>query len=102
MAGWSKQLTSMELDDEEKFDAPQPIKMSSKPDFPYGLRVCLSEKELTKLGLGADCDVGDGIRLRAFGKVTSVSTNDYGKGTESRVEIQIERLAVEPDEDEDD
>ena len=51
MAGWSKQMVSMELDDEDKLDAPMPIKMPNKPDFPYGLRICLNEKELKKIGL---------------------------------------------------
>ena len=102
MAGWSKQMVSMELDDEDKLDAPMPIKMPNKPDFPYGLRICLNEKELKKIGLDADCVVGDGILLRAFGKVTSVSNHDHGNGPESRVEIQIERLCVEPEDDDDD
>ena len=41
------------------------------------------------------------IRLRAFGRVTSVSNHDHGDGPESRVEIQIERLGVEPDSEDD-
>ena len=35
----------MELDDEDKLDAIMPIPMDNKPDFPYGLRICLTEKE---------------------------------------------------------
>ena len=101
MAKWAKQMVSMELDDEEKYDAPQPIKMANKPDFPYGLQLCLDEKQLKKVGLDADCEVGDVICLRALGRVTSVSNHDNGNGPQSRVEIQIERLGVEPDSEDD-
>lgn len=99
MSGWSK-LVDMELSDEDKLDASMPIAMSSKPDYPYGLRISLSHNELKKLGLDADCDVGDMIDLRAFGTVTSVSLNDDGGGKSCRVEIQIEKMAVESEMDE--
>ncbi len=101
MAEWSKKLVSMELDDEDKFDAPQPIAMSNKPDFPYGLRICLGDKELTKLGLdGGDCEFGDSIALHALGEVTNVSRNDNGNGAKYRIEIQIQAMrAIEPGKD---
>lgn len=98
--GWSK-LVSMELDDEDKMDCPCPMPMSSKPDYPYGLRICLTHKELEKLGLEADCDIGDMIDMRAFGCVTSVSMNKTdGGNTECRIEIQIEKLAIEDEAEE--
>ena len=91
---WSK-LVDMELDDESKIDFVGPIPMSSKPDYPYGLRISLTENELEKLGLEADCDVGDMIDMRCFGTVTSVSLNDGDGGKSCRIEIQIEKMAVE-------
>lgn len=92
---WSK-LVDMLMDDEDQLDAVQPIPMSEKPRYPYGLRICLSHKELKKLGLEADCDIGDVIDLRAFAVVTSVSMNKIeGGDDECRVELQIEKLAVE-------
>lgn len=92
--GWSK-LVDMELDDEDKLDAAMPIPMPNKPDYPYGLRLCLTEKELTKLGLEADCEVGEYLDMRCFGTVTSVSKTDGPDGGSCRVEIQIEKIAVE-------
>jgi len=92
--GWTK-LVSMELADEDKLDAVQPIPMPDKPDFPYGLRISLTDKELTKLGVEADCEIGDYIDLRAFARVTSVSANETGDGKCCRVELQIEQLALE-------
>lgn len=90
---WSK-LVSLELDDEEKMDFCSPIPCE-RPDFPYGLRISLTENELEKLGLEADCDVGDMIDIRCFGTVTSVSLNDGEGGKSCRIEIQIEKMAVE-------
>ena len=92
---WSK-LTDMELDDEDKLDAVCPMPLPDKPRFPYGLKICLTHKELEKLGLDADCDIGDVIDLRAFAVVTSVSKGEGGhEGKYARVELQIEKLAVE-------
>ena len=90
---WSK-LVDMEYDDDDKMDftAPMPVE---RPDYPYGLRICLTHKELRKLGLDKP-EHGDYLDMRAFGVVTSIS----GEGDECRVEIQIEKIAVEDEEDE--
>ena len=94
---WSK-MVSLELDDEDQLDAIMPYPMSEKPKYPFGLRICLTEKELSKLDLDADCDVGDIIDIRAFARVTSVSTNEMEDGKSCcRVELQIEEIAVEPE-----
>lgn len=68
-----------------------PIPMEAKPDYPYGCRICLTHKELEKLKLGTDCNVGDVIDLRCFGEVTSISKD----GDNCRVEIQIQKMALE-------
>lgn len=92
---WSS-MVSLEYDDEDSLDAIMPIPMPDKPKYPYGLRICLTEKELSKLGLEADCNVGDIIDLRAFARVTSVSSNEMEGGKCCcRVELQIETMSVE-------
>jgi hypothetical protein len=92
---WSK-LVDMELDDEDKLDACTPLPMPDRPKYPYGLRICLTHNELEKLGLEADCDIGDIIDLRAFAVVTSVSKGEGEyEGKYARVELQIEKLQVE-------
>lgn len=91
---WSK-LIDMEMDDEDKMDASMPIAMPSKPDYPYGLRISLSHNELEKLGLDADCEVGDMLDMRCFATVTSVSKNEDAGGKGCRIELQIEKMAVE-------
>lgn len=90
--GWTK-LTSMELDDEDKMDMAVP-QVSQQPDYPWGLRICLTHKELKKLGLPIP-EVGDCLDMRAFGCVTSVSCETTNGEDRCRVEIQIETIALE-------
>ena len=99
---WSK-MVSMELDDEDKVDMSSPISRVT-PDWPWGLRISLSEKEIEKLGLDHDVDVGDLVDMRCFGEVTSVSKNQSDGKPCCRVEIQIQRMKIENEdlEDEDD
>jgi hypothetical protein len=68
---------------------------SPKPDYPWGLRICLTHIELKKLGLDADCEIGDLIDLRAFAVVTSISKDSSPSGDSARVELQIQKIAVE-------
>ena len=95
-------MQSMELDDEDVLDmaTPIPIPVKDRPRFPYGLRICLTHKELEKLGLEADCEIGDMIHIKAMGRVTSKneSENEDTSGAAEyncRIEIQIESMALE-------
>ena len=90
---WSK-LVDMEMDDDDTLDAPFPMPMA-RQSYPCGLRICLTHKELAKLGLDADCNVGDMIDLRCFAEVTSISKNDSGNGEDCRIELQIQKMACE-------
>src|SRR6202043_1059137 len=78
---WSR-MTSMEMDDDDKLDSACPAALESVPDYPWGLRISLTHRELEKLGLEADCDIGDVIDLRAFARVCSVSSNETSMGPE--------------------
>jgi hypothetical protein len=95
---WNK-LISLELDDDDKIDMALPCGPDlkpSQPDFPFGLRISLTEKELKKLGLDVkEADRGDELEIRALARVTCVSQNEGG----DRVELQIERMAVESEGD---
>ncbi len=90
---WSA-LTDMERDDDSKLDG-MAAAPAAAPDYPYGLRICLTEAELAKLGLEADCDVGDMIDIRAFARVCCISKNDGPDGANCRIELQITHMAVE-------
>jgi hypothetical protein len=87
---WSK-FVDLELDDEDKLDAIMPIPMADKPDYPYGTRITLTDKELKKLKLDDECDVGDLIDFRAMAEVTSISKD----GDNCRIELQIQKIALE-------
>ncbi len=91
--GWSK-LVDLELSDDDKIDQANLVSPFEKSThYPYGLTICLTGVELAKLGLEADCDVGDYLDIRAFATVTAVHKEDGENGT--RVTLQIEKMAVE-------
>lgn len=92
MSGWSK-LVSLELDDEDKMDACMPMPCE-RPDYPYGTRICFTDRELKKLDLEVP-EIGDLIDMRAFGEVTSVTIDKTDGEDRCRVEIQIQRISVE-------
>ena len=96
MAGWSK-FIDLGMTDDEKLDSIMPMP-AEVPEYPYGCRICLCGPELEKLDVDEMPDVGDYVDLRAFARVTSVS--DSGNGNR-RVELQIEKLAIEDENDED-
>lgn len=88
-------LIDLELDDEDKMDALAPFPVD-KPDYPYGLRICLTHVELVKLGFTAsEFKAGDYLDMRCFGTVTCVTSSDGDNGESARVEIQIEKFATE-------
>lgn len=84
-------FVDMEMDDEDQLDALMPLPMPDKPRYPFGLKICLTNAELKKMKIEGDCDVGDTIDLRAFAEVTGV----FKDGDNCRVELQIQKLALE-------
>lgn len=96
MSGRLSPMVSMELDDEDQLDHPAPLPLPEKPEFPYGLRICLTEKEFEKLDIDpADAFVGGIFHLHGLARITSVSSSDGNMGKCFRVEAQIEDLAIE-------
>ena len=95
-------MKSMELDDVEigEVAASAPIPLSHHPKYPYGLQICLTTDELKKLGLDpAECCVGGMLHGAFMARITSTSQNECvvdGKTeTRNRVELQIESMAIE-------
>lgn len=94
--GLMNPMVSMECDDEASMDAPMPYSMPDKPQFPYGLRICLTKDEMDKLDISADDAVVGGIvHLHALACITCVSQSDGPDGQCSRVELQIQYLAID-------
>lgn len=95
MADWGNWV-DLEFDDEEMVDNAIPT-LPDKPQYPWGTRITLCGRELEKLGLPMP-QVGAMIDLRAFGEVTCVS--DDGTPSGQRVEIQLQRMRVENEDEE--
>jgi hypothetical protein len=94
-------MMSMEMDDDEKMDFAPPIPMADKSEYPYGLRICLTDREFDKLGIDHTYAVRGGIfHLHALARITSVSTSDGELGGSVRVEAQIEDMAIESEDEE--
>ncbi len=98
-------LVDMAYDDEESYEAVQPISMPDKPDYPYELRICLTDKTLKKLGLDAG-EVAEGLGGTITGhfeaRITSANLDKYdgpdGPRETARIELQIEKLGLDSEE----
>lgn len=94
-------MHSMEMDDIEKYDATTPYPVSEKADYPYGLRICLTHAEFEKLDLDPSVAVVGGmVHLHAVARITSVHATDNEGGSQCRVEMQIEDLAIDSEDEE--
>lgn len=95
-----QQMVDMELTDDEKHDFVAPIAVDT-PKYPYGLRICLSQDEIAKLGIDPEeAVVGGYFTLHAICCVTSVSSDETETGKRFRMEAQIEKMAVDSDAEE--
>jgi hypothetical protein len=98
-------MPSLEYDDEDQSEAmPMTVAGSAvKPQFPYGMRICLTDKEFAKIGCNPDdLKAGDLIHLtECFARVTDKHTSDGEMGTSCRVELQIEHCNIEDETSED-
>lgn len=99
-------FVSMELDDEDKVDLGVPCEAVPEgrlvPEFPWGLRISLTEAECKRLKLNpSEIEVGDFLHFQAFARITSISCNSMvdprtGETKDCcRVELQIEQMAAE-------
>ena len=91
-------FVDMELDDEAKIDGAIPTPDGPKtPDYPYGLRICLTTAELAKLGFDeADMpEYGDMLHFVAMACVTFANTSHGENGRDRRVELQITHMSLE-------
>ena len=91
------QMVSMELDDEASLDYPTPLPMAEKPQFPYGMCICITADEAKKLEIDpAEAVRGGVFHFEALAKITSVTVTD-GEGTDGptcRIEAQITDMAI--------
>lgn len=87
-------LHSMKLSKKErKENIPKVV--SEGPSFPYGLRLCLDNDSLEKLGLKSLPKTGVKMTIQAIGEVVSVSQHESENNDDRRIEIQIHDLGIE-------
>lgn len=88
-------MVSLELTDEEKHETLMPIPMD-RPDYPFGLRICLTDREMEKMDVDpAEACVGGLVHLHAMARITSVSSDERDGKKCCRVEMQIEDMCIE-------
>lgn len=92
-----KNMVDMSLDRKEQ----EEIMSQSPLKYPYGLCISLCQDEIEKLDLeGSEVEVGDMLHMHCLAQVTSTSTNDFGDGPHSRIELQIKFIEVESEDTE--
>lgn len=94
----------MELADEDKLDCTIPCASDKPmlPQFPWGLRISLTERELETLDLDpAGAQVGGMVHGHFMARITSASIDQNQDGkTRHRIELQIEQMCVESEDEE--
>jgi|GEM_PF-7029005 len=94
-------MVSLEMTDEEKLDQFMPAGLPARLDYPPGLHICLTEREMDKLDVDpAEAVVGGLVHLHAMARITSVSQEDRDGKKACRVEMQIEDMCCVESEDE--
>lgn len=87
-------MTSMKLD--PKTEGEMETALVDKREYPYGLEISLSSKDLTKLGQGMPA-VGAELMLHACVKVTRTSSYQEADGeAEGSVSLQITDMTLAP------
>lgn len=65
------------------------------PEYPYGLRICLSPEVIKKLDLAKLPEVGQMMGLHAVVEVVGVNIeNAYNGGRDKKVELQITDMVL--------
>lgn len=90
-------LVSMKRDPEEIKESNDVMASPTQDAYPYGLRLCLCEEEMEKLGITELPKIGAEMGLVAKVKVVRVSSNaSEGQEDESKsLEFQVTEMCIE-------
>jgi hypothetical protein len=90
----------MEMDDDDSLDNAISLPGGEKdtPRYPWGLRICLTDAEMAKLGMEGEPAQGDILHFSAFAEVTSFSRTNDASGTSRRLEMTITHILSMEDE----
>ena len=97
-------LTDMARTEEDLKGSDRSVPISVDEDrYPWGLRISLTQDELTKLGVDtSDWEIGGVFHIHALVKVVSKSEDATVHGERCNVGLQITHLAGIESEDEED
>jgi hypothetical protein len=76
-------MVSLALTRAEKLDVACPPALEDVPEYPSGLRIVLTHRELPRLELEADCAVGDTLEFRAGSSASTAQRRRWGPRTAS-------------------
>jgi hypothetical protein len=100
-------MQDMELSDDEKLDrmglSEAPVKIANKKEYPWGLKLRLTERELDKLGLEyPDDTMVDGIvHFHGMGRISGVKCEQrIGEPKCCCVEIETTHFSIESEDEE--
>jgi hypothetical protein len=86
-------------------DGPKPLEgpTSEAPEYPPGLRIYLTAKELEKLMLGRDLVLGEDLMIKGMACVVELSQDEMIHGNDGkRAVLQIKELEAEDSKSESD
>lgn len=93
-------MKSMKLDAAESKEEASVGGDADRPEYPYGLTVCLDNEALAKLGMKDLPDVGEVFVLEARVVVCSKSQYERQSGSDNNMSLQITDMALAESDDE--
>lgn len=90
-------MIDMKLKPEAKTMLGEPVELDA-PEYPYGLRLCLDNETLAKLGITELPTIDAEFKITALACVVSVSQHE-SQGTDKphrSVDLQIEMMDIAP------
>lgn len=88
------ELKSMKLDPKAGETVGSQSLLSDTPEYPWGLRLDLTEDVMKKLNLSSLPDVGKVLRLEAEVRVEAVSVSDFNETKQRNLQLQITSLGL--------
>ena len=99
--GISMKMTDMKMAaGERKKMMPTTVETSKGPSYPWGLVISLDAASMDKMGIKEMPEVGVECEIHGVGKVTRVSESASPGRKDRSMEIQITKLAVAHEDDE--
>lgn len=93
-------ITKAEREERKKKYSEGPSASIDSPEYPYGTRIDLSSDMLKKIPGAKDLEAGQMVTITAVAKVLSKRVSETEKDETVNVELQMQKLAIDPDADE--